>query len=59
MPHTAALYPQSTEVVVNIVKAANKYRMPSIPYPGGTALEGHYFGLMSELNENIYFAYMV
>jgi len=44
-PHTVVVYPQSTEDVVKIVKVANKYKMPVIPYSGGTALEGHSFGV--------------
>lgn len=33
--------PQSTEDVVEVIKLANQYRMPVVPYSGGTALEGH------------------
>ena len=36
------VFPQSTEDVVKIVKIANQYRMPVIPYSGATSLEGHY-----------------
>ncbi|KAI0052727.1 FAD-binding domain-containing protein [Auriscalpium vulgare] len=43
-PHTVVVYPTSTEEVVKVVKIANKYRMPVIPYSGGTALEGHFLG---------------
>ncbi|KAI5476593.1 hypothetical protein MNV49_007480 [Pseudohyphozyma bogoriensis] len=37
----AVLYPRSTEDVVAIVKLADKYRIPIIPFSGGTSLEGH------------------
>lgn len=39
--HSVIVYPLSTEDVVKIVKIAVKYRMPIIPYSGGTSLEGH------------------
>lgn len=39
--HSVIVYPISTEDVVKIVKIAVKYRMPIIPYSGGTSLEGH------------------
>ncbi|KAJ7614431.1 FAD-linked oxidase-like protein [Roridomyces roridus] len=42
--HSVVVYPESTEDVVKIVKIANKYRMPIIPYSGATALEGHFIG---------------
>ncbi|CAK5284747.1 unnamed protein product [Mycena citricolor] len=41
---SVVVYPESTEDVVEIVKVANKYRMPLIPYSGATALEGHFIG---------------
>ncbi|KAI0061426.1 FAD-binding domain-containing protein [Artomyces pyxidatus] len=44
LPHSVVVYPQSTEDVVKIVQVANQYRMPVIPYSGGTSLEGHYLG---------------
>lgn len=34
-------YPESTEDVSKAVKIANRYRMPVIPFSGGTSLEGH------------------
>lgn len=43
--HTVIVYPESTEDVVKIVKIATKYRMPVIPYSGGTSLEGHTRGV--------------
>ena len=45
--HTVVVYPGSTEDVVKIVKVATKYRMPIIPFSGGTSLEGSYRGVSS------------
>jgi D-lactate dehydrogenase (cytochrome) len=36
------VYPTSTEQVAEIVKIANKYNLPIIPFSGGTSLEGHF-----------------
>lgn len=44
-PHSVVVYPDSTEDVVKIVNVARKYRMPVIPYSGGTSLEGHFAGV--------------
>ncbi|KAI0061432.1 FAD-binding domain-containing protein [Artomyces pyxidatus] len=44
LPHNVVVYPHSTEDVVKIVEIANKFRMPVIPYSGGTSLEGHFLG---------------
>ncbi|ETW81282.1 oxidoreductase, FAD-binding protein [Heterobasidion irregulare TC 32-1] len=44
VPHSVVVYPLSTEDVVKIVKVANKYRMPVIPYSGATSLEGQFVG---------------
>ncbi|KAJ6629453.1 FAD-linked oxidase-like protein [Mycena sp. CBHHK59/15] len=44
MNHTVIVYPQSTEDVVKIVKIANKFRMPVVPYSGATSLEGQVGG---------------
>ncbi|KAH9978352.1 FAD-linked oxidase-like protein [Russula compacta] len=41
-PHSVVVYPHSTEDVVKIVNVARKYRMPIVPYSGGTSLEGHF-----------------
>ncbi|EIN11736.1 hypothetical protein PUNSTDRAFT_119000 [Punctularia strigosozonata HHB-11173 SS5] len=43
-PHSVVIFPSSTEDVVRVVKIANKYRMPVIPYSGATSLEGHFRG---------------
>ena len=43
--HSVVVYPFSTEDVVRIVRIANKYRMPIVPYAGGTSLEGHFIGV--------------
>ncbi|KAI0260644.1 FAD-binding domain-containing protein [Gloeopeniophorella convolvens] len=42
--HSVVVYPETTEDVVKVVKIANKYRMPVVPYAGGTSLEGHFIG---------------
>ncbi|KAF8815719.1 hypothetical protein BYT27DRAFT_6661810 [Phlegmacium glaucopus] len=42
--HSVVVYPDNTEDVVKIVKIANKYKMPIIPYAGATSLEGHFRG---------------
>lgn len=34
------LYPESTEQVSKIVKTCNKYKIPLVPFGGGTSLEG-------------------
>ncbi|KAF4564938.1 hypothetical protein EYR36_002881 [Pleurotus pulmonarius] len=39
--HNVVVYPRSTEDVVKVVNVARKYRMPVIPYSGGTSVEGH------------------
>ncbi len=39
------VYPDSTEDVVKIVNVARKYRMPIVPYSGGTSVEGHFAGV--------------
>jgi FAD/FMN-containing dehydrogenase len=48
-PHSVVVYPDSTEDVVKIVNLARKYRMPIIPYSGGTSLEGHFAGVRNHL----------
>ncbi|KAJ7467153.1 FAD-linked oxidase-like protein [Mycena latifolia] len=42
--HSVIVYPQSTEDVVKIVKIANKFKMPVVPYSGATSLEGQVGG---------------
>ncbi|KAF8260458.1 FAD-linked oxidase-like protein [Lactarius quietus] len=44
LAHSVVVYPNSTADVVKVVKIANKYRMPVVPYAGGTSLEGHFLG---------------
>lgn len=39
--HSVVVYPLSTEDVVQIVKIATNFKMPIVPYSGGTSLEGH------------------
>lgn len=36
------VYPKSTEEVSEIMKISHKYRIPIIPFAGGTSLEGHF-----------------
>ena len=43
--HSVVVYPECTNDVVKIVKIANKYRMPIVPYAGATSLEGQYRGV--------------
>ena len=43
--HSVIVYPENTNDVVKIVKIANKYRMPIVPYSGATSLEGQYRGV--------------
>ncbi|KAI9769434.1 MAG: hypothetical protein M1840_004136 [Geoglossum simile] len=46
----AVAYPRSTDEVSKIVKICHKYRVPMIPFSGGTSLEGNFaapFGGMS------------
>ncbi|KAJ3907256.1 FAD-linked oxidase-like protein [Lentinula edodes] len=45
--HTVVMYPTCTDDVVKIVKIATKYRIPIIPYSGGTSLEGQFRGYSS------------
>ncbi len=40
-PHVIA-FPADTEEVSKIVKVAHKYRVPVVPYSGGTSLEGQF-----------------
>ncbi|KAI9749925.1 MAG: hypothetical protein M1815_002118 [Lichina confinis] len=52
----AVAYPRSTEDVSQIAKICHKYRVPMIPYSGGSSLEGNFsapYGGMS-----VDFAYM-
>lgn len=43
--HSVVVFVKSTEDVVKVVKIANKYKMPIIPYSGGTSLEGQTRGV--------------
>jgi D-lactate dehydrogenase (cytochrome) len=43
--HSVVVFPRSTEDVVKVVKTATKYRMPVIPYSGGTSIEGQTRGV--------------
>ncbi|KAG2143143.1 D-lactate dehydrogenase cytochrome oxidoreductase [Suillus cothurnatus] len=40
-PHTIVVHVRSTEDVVKVVKIANRYLVPIVPYSGGTSLEGN------------------
>ena len=44
-PHSVVVHVKSTEDVSQVMKIANKYRVPVTPYGGGTSLEGHYSGV--------------
>jgi len=46
--HSVVVYPLTTQDVVKIVKIAVQYKMPLIPYSGGTSLEGHTRGVRKE-----------
>ena len=48
--HSVVVYPESTEDVVKIVKIATRFRMPVIPYAGGTCLEGQTRGVSTPYN---------
>lgn len=37
------IYPSSTLEVSKIMKILNEYRVPVVPFSGGTALEGHFY----------------
>ena len=39
---TAVAYPQSTEEVSKIAKICHKYRVPMIPFSGGSSLEANF-----------------
>ncbi|KAJ9477684.1 D-lactate dehydrogenase [cytochrome] 1, mitochondrial [Pseudozyma hubeiensis] len=39
---SVAVYVRDTPDVQAVVRIANKYRMPIVPFSGGTSLEGHY-----------------
>ena len=44
MPHVI-VYPETTEQVSDIARVAHKYKLPMIPFSGGTSLEGHFVGV--------------
>ncbi|KAI0736753.1 FAD-linked oxidase-like protein [Fomitopsis betulina] len=39
---SVVVFPKSTEDVVRVVKIANKYKIPIVPYSGATSLEGNF-----------------
>ena len=43
-PHVI-VYPTTTEQVSDIARVAHKYKLPIIPFSGGTSLEGHLSGV--------------
>jgi D-lactate dehydrogenase (cytochrome) len=53
------VYPDSTEDVVKIVNVARKYRMPIIPYSGGTSLEGHFAGVRNHLPHTLPYSHFL
>ncbi|PPR00144.1 hypothetical protein CVT24_008951 [Panaeolus cyanescens] len=42
--HSVVVYPTCTEDVVKVVHISRKYKMPVVPFSGGTSLEGHFRG---------------
>lgn len=44
---TVVVWAESTEDVVEVVKIAQKYRVPITPFSGGTSLEGHFSSVSS------------
>jgi D-lactate dehydrogenase (cytochrome) len=42
---TVIVYPATTEQVSDIARVAHKYKLPMIPFSGGTSLEGHFAGI--------------
>ncbi|QRV75424.1 FAD-binding domain-containing protein [Ceratobasidium sp. AG-Ba] len=60
-PHSVVVYPQNTDDVVWVMKVASRYKIPVVPYSGGTSLEGNFSGHprggicvdMSEMNKII------
>lgn len=48
------VFPKNTEEVSAVLKIAHKYRVPAVPYSGGTSLEGQYIasraGITVDLN---------
>lgn len=44
---SVVVFPKSTEEVVRVVKIANKYKMPIVPYSGATSLEGNFRSVCS------------
>lgn len=53
-PHRVVVSPKSTEQVVYIVNTCRKYRIPMVPYAGGTSLEGHTSGVRAPLHTSPY-----
>ncbi|KAB5560006.1 FAD-linked oxidase-like protein [Coniochaeta sp. 2T2.1] len=52
----AVAYPRSTEQVSAIARISNKYRIPIIPYSGGSSLEGNFSAPFGGISVD--FAYM-
>jgi D-lactate dehydrogenase (cytochrome) len=48
-PHSVVVRVKSTEDVSRVMKIANRFRVPVIPYGGGTSLEGHFSGVSTRL----------
>ena len=40
-PHVI-VYPETTQQISDIARVAHKYKLPIIPYSGGTSIEGHF-----------------
>ena len=41
-PHSLIIYPTSTDDVVKLVQIASRYKVPLVPFAGGTSLEAHF-----------------
>lgn len=52
-PHSVVVYPQNTDDVVWVMKVATRYKIPVIPYSGGTSLEGNFSGVSQAPTPNI------
>jgi D-lactate dehydrogenase (cytochrome) len=49
---TVVVWVDSTSEVQEVVRIANKYRVPITPFSGGTSLEGHFASVSTRSNAN-------
>lgn len=52
-PHSVVVFPQSTDDVVWVMKVATRYKIPVIPYSGGTSLEGNFSGVSQNFTHTV------